>query len=522
MECTMKQYETFELSFKAPAPSGSSAVVDLQATFTTEGECRTVTGFYAGDGVYKVRFYPTKAGRYDWKVFGVIDQEGSATCTQNDNPKAGIVHGKDTHFEYEAGAAFIPFGTTVYALMHQEDALIDRTMSTLKASPFNKVRLCLFPKRYDFNNNEPKYFAFERNADGRLDVNRPCYKFWDAFEARLQELFAMGIQVDLILFHPYDDVEHWGHSAMSHSDDLIYLDYLIRRFAAFPNIWWSLANEYDLMYHKSIDDWHGIEEFVASHDPYHHLLSIHQAMVDYDYSRDNISHLSMQTKYIANTGNYIRQFGKPVVYDEVCYEGNLQHRWGNLTGFEMTNRFWMAVASGAYCTHGEVILPATYDKDNEILWWAKGGELHGESPRRIAFLRSIIDALPGPVEYMDEVTKRPISSMDEISRLPAELQKKFKALGALHFARTEQKRVVDQVFDTDSFGHIGDDVFIAYFGHHANGTYCWLLPEAHHYKVELVDVWNMTRDVVVEDASGSTEVPMRGTVGQALIATKIS
>lgn len=43
--------------------------------------------------------------------------------------------------------------------------------------------------------------------------------------------------------------------------------------------------------------------------------------------------------------------------------------------------------------HGE-----TYLHDHDVLWWAKGGILHGESPQRIAFLREIVEGLPGPIE----------------------------------------------------------------------------------------------------------------------------
>ena len=77
-------------------------------------------------------------------------------------------------------------------------------------------------------------------------------------------------------------------------------------------------------------------------------------------------------------------YGKPIVWDEVCYEGNIPEEFGNISGEEMTRRFWEAVTRGAYCTHGE-----TYDRDDEVLWWAKGGRLHGTSPARIAFLRAI-------------------------------------------------------------------------------------------------------------------------------------
>jgi len=47
---------------------------------------------------------------------------------------------------------------------------------------------------------------------------------------------------------------------------------------------------------------------------------------------------------------------KPVCYDEVMYEGNLNRRWGNLSGDEMTRRFWLGVVSGCYVTHGETYL----------------------------------------------------------------------------------------------------------------------------------------------------------------------
>jgi hypothetical protein len=39
--------------------------------------------------------------------------------------------------------------------------------------------------------------------------------------------------------------------------------------------------------------------------------------------------------------------------------------------------------------HGE-----TYLDPDDILWWSKGGVLHGESPKRIAFLRKILESAP--------------------------------------------------------------------------------------------------------------------------------
>ena len=52
-------------------------------------------------------------------------------------------------FVYENGDSYIPFGTTVYALIHQDDALEKETLQTLHTSPFNKIRFCVFPKSYE-------------------------------------------------------------------------------------------------------------------------------------------------------------------------------------------------------------------------------------------------------------------------------------------------------------------------------------------------------------------------------------
>ena len=68
----MKQYETFELEFRAGEPAGSQAQIDLTAEFICNDDSKKVKGFYAGNGIYKIRFLPQKAGSYMWKVSGII------------------------------------------------------------------------------------------------------------------------------------------------------------------------------------------------------------------------------------------------------------------------------------------------------------------------------------------------------------------------------------------------------------------------------------------------------------------
>ena len=151
----MKQYEVFELNYQAAAPEESHVKVDLQGEFTYEdGKAVKVKGFYAGENTYKIRFLPTQTGKVTWKVSGMTESCGEEICEENNSQK-GMVQAVGTHFEYQNGERFSPFGTTVYALAHQEESLIEETFASLAKAPFNKVRHCIFPKHYDYNHNKP-------------------------------------------------------------------------------------------------------------------------------------------------------------------------------------------------------------------------------------------------------------------------------------------------------------------------------------------------------------------------------
>ncbi|HAL73778.1 MAG TPA: hypothetical protein DCM45_01645 [Clostridiales bacterium] len=507
----MQQYETFELKFNAQAPAGSWVDIDLNATFSCDGDSQTVRGFYAGNSTYIVRFYPTKPGHYRWQTTGVVAASGEEVCEPAVTGHHGMVRRDGLHFKYDDGSRYQPFGTTVYALLHQDRPLIDQTMATLAAAPFNKVRLCVFPKHYDYNYNEPDYFAFEK-TDGQWDVHRPCFPFWDALENRLRQLADLGIEADLILFHPYD---RWGFAKLSLHDCLVYLDYLTRRLSAIPNVWWSLANEYDLMTEFAADWWPTFAHFIAEHDPASHLLSNHNFIRYWNFADPATSHCCIQGNNVEDVGTFQQKYGKPVVFDECRYEGNLPHSWGNISAFEMVNRFWKACTLGGYCTHGE-----TYLNPEEIVWWSRGGRLIGQSPARIRFLRETLTSLPGPLEPVqsffplnkDQVKRRAEHIPPEMADNPI-----FKVV--LTFNEEELARLA--LAARNFAGHFGDQVFLHYLERMCTSKLMLQLPADKRYRVEVIDVWEMTRKVVLEGVSGQVEVGLPGKEGMAVLATRI-
>ena len=263
------------------------------------------------------------------------------------------------HFAYADGTPYKPLGTTCYAWTSQSDELEEQTLKTLAASPFNKLRMCVFPKRYTWNENEPPLYAFEGTPPNQWDFTRFNPAFFQHLEKRIAQLRDLGIEADIILFHPYDE-GHWGFDRMPDEADDRYLRYVVSRLAAFRNVWWSLANEYDFMKEKQESDWDRLIQVVHESDPYDHLTSIHNGRDLYNHTNPLLTHASIQNGSAAEEAGravlYRDVYRKPIVFDEIKYEGDIPLRWGNLSAEEMVHRFWECIIAGTYPGHGECLL----------------------------------------------------------------------------------------------------------------------------------------------------------------------
>jgi hypothetical protein len=389
-------WEVFELTLNGPSTGNPFADVQFAATFSLGHRTVAVDGFYDGAGAYKLRFMPDTPGEWGYTTTSnaadLTGRTGRFTCIAALAGAHGPVQPRNTHhFAYADGTPFFPFGTTCYAWVHQSEDLQQQTLQSLRSAPFNKIRMCVFPKHYEYNHNEPPLYPFERNAAGQHDFTRPNPAYFAHIEQRIADLRVLGIEADLILFHPYD---RWGYATMPSEADDRYLRYVLARMSAYRNIWWSLANEFDLMKAKSVQDFDRFFKIVEQHDPANHLRSVHYSRVMYDYSHPWVTHGCLQTANFDAAAGWLAAWRKPIMFDEVQYEGNLNRRWGNLSGEEMARRFWLGVIAGCYVTHGETYLDPDQPLDENTtptIWWSHGGKLRGTSPDRIAFLRKLVE-----------------------------------------------------------------------------------------------------------------------------------
>jgi len=409
-----ERWGVYELAFPGKTDGNPFADYSIQGEFRGASETVRISGFYDGGGIYRIRFMPSFEGRYTFTVSGTFSDETFHGAFQSTAP-TGNNHGPVSvrnrfHLAYADGQPHYPVGTTCYAFALQKAEIVENTFQELEKGYFNKLRFCLMPKHYDFCLYDPILFPYEGTpmdasiltrqnfsaytgaAPGNhWDFKRFNPAFFQLYDSLIARLMDMGIEADVILFHAYD---RWGFSKMSMEDNLFYLRYVAARYGAFRNVWWSLANEYELLGHLTVGDWETLAGALREADPYHHLASIHNCEAFYDYSRPWITHCSCQRedhhKTTEFTADLRERYGKPVIWDEVGYEGDFPHCWGNFTPEELVRRSWEAILRGGYCGHGE-----TYLSEDNIIWWAHGGHLKGGSPSRFRFMLDFLRDVPG-------------------------------------------------------------------------------------------------------------------------------
>ena len=386
-----EQWGITELAWAGPSAGTPFVEVDLEVRFTGDAEEISVRGFYDGAGIYRVRFSAPRPGLWAYATRSNVGALDGLSGTVEVAERAATNHGRVVvrdrwHFAYADGTPYLPLGTTAYAWTHQPAALQEQTLATLARAGFPKLRMCVFPKSYHYNSADPVGYPYERDADGGWDFTRFVVGFFQALERRIAQLGELGIEADLILFHPYD---RWGFSRMPVWADRLYTAYVVRRLAAYRNVWWALANEFDFMPAKTESDWEGIAAVIQREDHVGHLTSIHNGFLFYDHTRPWVTHCSIQSGAAESIGAWRERYGKPVVLDEAGYEGDFEYGWGNLSAEELVRRSWEAAVRGGYLNHGE-----TFHEEGELVWWSKGGELRGESAERFRFLASLIAEAP--------------------------------------------------------------------------------------------------------------------------------
>lgn len=391
---TVPMYQPVELTFGGATALPLATEPPFRVRFSHSGGDVLGNGFWDGDLTYRVRFCPERAGEWTWSVEDArtpLDQEEGTFEVRGARGHGPVRVAERFHFAHADGTRYRPVGTTAYNWLHQDAPLFESTIESIAAAGFNKLRFMVFPQAGNYIEHSPTLLPFERAGEG-WDVTRPVVAFFQHLDAAVTALDERGIQADVLILNAYDRGV-FGFDAFSEEEDAVFLQYLVARLAAHPNIWWSLCNEFDQL-QRPDERWDRFGSLLATIDPHDHLRSIHNWIEIYDQNRPWITHASIQngsaTTDFGRAGLYRDAYYKPIVLDEIKYEGDITERWGHLDGRDLVHQFWITTVSGCYASHGE-----SFRTESGSLHMVEGGVLRGTSPARLGFLRAILDEIAG-------------------------------------------------------------------------------------------------------------------------------
>ncbi|GAA4433543.1 DUF5605 domain-containing protein [Georgenia halophila] len=494
---TVALYSVVELPFTGPATPVPADRTPLTVTFAHEGgHVVEVPGFWDGADRYLARFAPEVEGRWTWSsasdVPRLAGRSGELAVGPAEPGEHGPVRVAGTfHLAHADGTPFRPVGATVYNWLHQDEPLFSETVDAIAGAGLNKLRFMVFPQAGGYVEHFPELLPFERGADGRYDVSRPVVEYFRRLDAAVRLLQARGVQADVLIYNAYDNAR-FGLDTLTEDEDAAYLRYLVARLSAYPNVWWSLCNEFDLL-DRPTARWDRAGELLAATDPHEHLRSVHNWVRLYDYNKPWVTHASIQlgqaTEDVGRASLFRDAYRKPIVLDEIKYEGDVPERWGHLTPQQLVHQFWIATVSGCYASQGE-----SFTLENGSLHIVQGGPLRGESPPRLGFLRGLLEQVDG-------------AGLDPI----------------------------DGWWDDGFVVGVPGSTYLQYLGRRSPATWTFRLPQGRwgarletgdRFEVDVIDTWNMTvtpvgrtfelTDVRRNEAFAGDAAPVRLPAGEAL------
>lgn len=257
----------------------------------------TTLGFYDGEKAWKIRIAPYAKGKWSFRTVSddpaLNGKSDSFVCVDNNSQ---MMHGpikvdaQHPHtFIYADGKRYFPMGYEcdwLWALdMRSFDTpVLNSLLDKVQYHNFNQILMNAYaydtkwrPGRTGIDDYGPARKCAWEGTNDKPDHGRFNLEYWQHYDKLMWNLYNRGI-IATIMIKVYNKNVNWPANG-SNEDDMYYR-WLIARYAAFPNLIWSLAkesqNEPDVEYKLNR------LRMIRSIDPYHRLLTTHDDKAVYD------------------------------------------------------------------------------------------------------------------------------------------------------------------------------------------------------------------------------------------------
>lgn len=397
-------FDFVEIAANVKAPEMRNPFIEgaITGEFEQEGSNNrvTVAGFCdSPDGsLYRVRFMPSKAGRYTFRVAvkaGRQAESYSGTFTAVDQHLRGplrIDPAYPWHFIWEGtGEHYFFNGTTAYWLMGwRNESTIQYSIERLARLKVNRMRVALSGRtsvaygeavmngpRWNVNISPwPARDVTDFTHPG-FDYSRFDLAYWQKFERMLRYAREKNMVISLVLSMNDERV----HPAAGSEDEHRFIQYAVARLGSFFNITWDLGDDLDGFRDQN---WtHETGMALEQWDPYHHLATSHPMKTLFqdrgsswfgftsyqEWSRNQHSLMLESRKLQEKTGRII-----PQTNEEYGYEDHYPD-WaapGSDSAEVLRKTAWEIYMAGGYQTAGESARRGTNIRPDTGGGWMNG------------------------------------------------------------------------------------------------------------------------------------------------------
>ncbi|MDZ7371106.1 MAG: DUF5060 domain-containing protein, partial [candidate division KSB1 bacterium] len=291
------RYHVLEMTFEENVSTVNPYDQLVEAVFVSPSRVEiTVSGFYDGERQWKIRFMPDRIGQWQvrWR-FGNAVGESEFTCTAQTHPK---IHGHiriDPHnprkLRYEDGTPLFwhggkylcimrPFGTSDLQELSFPERLDTQTYVSLCRKYFQDIsRLGLNGAVFkvqvlplDYNLREMN-LAFFRAMDeivqaamwNGINLQITLFDVWGKRKQNTDWSLQTPLSADWLLLEPWNEYSFIKETKF-------YLEYIVKRYAAFPNIIWELWNEAEKFKFSAARQTEVYRRIIQQADPYDLLI----------------------------------------------------------------------------------------------------------------------------------------------------------------------------------------------------------------------------------------------------------
>lgn len=235
------RWGVFDTTFETAAVPADPLAVDLKVTFAGPSGERTVSGFWDGGRVFRVRFSPDAPGEWRWMSHSAADpaldgRQGGFRCVAADGDNPLLVHGpprvagSGTYLETADGRPFLWLADTAWNLAIRgtpEDW--GRYLATRRAQGFTAVQFVSTQWR---GASRDRHGQVAFTTEEGLRINPAWFQRIDPlFEA----IAGHGLVAAPVVLWALG--ENDPGQALSEADALAVASYIVARWGAYPVVW---------------------------------------------------------------------------------------------------------------------------------------------------------------------------------------------------------------------------------------------------------------------------------------------